>query len=272
MWQRVLPGVVVMHSGRPTRRERIEAALMYAGPDAQLTGVEACRERGLRRLPADSGVHVLVPAERRPSSCGLVTVERTTRPPRPVWCGGLPCAPLVRAGLDAARRMRQVDDVRAMLSELVQRELCRPEDLMAELNAGCKAGSALPRAVLRELLVGVRSVAEAWALAVWRRSGLPELTWNVPVHDANGRLLAVPDGWLDSVALAWEIDSYEWHLAPADYARTVKRNSRLAAAGVVVVPTLPSSLRDEPDVVALELRAAYEQALRRPRPEVYMSA
>ena len=244
--------------------------MLYAGPDALLTGAEACRQRGLRRLPADSGIHVLVPAHRRPASRGLVSVERTTRLPRAVTCGGYRCAPLPRAGVDAARRMRRIDDVRALFSEVVQRGLCVPTDLLTELDDGCKTGSALPREVLREVLVGIRSAAEAWALAVWRRSGLPELTWNVSIYDAGGRFLAMPDGWLDSVGLAWEIESYEWHLAPGDHARTVKRNARLAAAGIVVVPTLPSSLRDEPALVARELAAAYRQALKRPRPDVHM--
>jgi hypothetical protein len=268
----LLPGVVLMHSGRPSRRQQVEAALRYAGLDSLVSGVEAGRRYGLRRLPDDTDIHVLVPANRRQSSRGFVTIERTTRMPERTWVDDVRCAPLVRAVLDAVRRMRRIDDVRAVLSEVVQRGLCQPRVLIAELDAGTRWGTALPRTVLREVIVGVRSVAEAWALQVWRQSGLPEFNWNVPIRDAGGRLLAVPDAWLDSVALAWEIESYEWHTAPKDHARSVKRNSRLAAAGVVVVQTLPSSLRDEPDAVVRDLVSAYRHAQRRPRPDVYMSA
>jgi len=75
-WQRLLPGVVLMHSGRPTGRERLLGALAYAGPDSVLTGMSALRLYGLRT--ADSRrVHVLVPHDRRRQSHAFATVERT---------------------------------------------------------------------------------------------------------------------------------------------------------------------------------------------------
>jgi hypothetical protein len=92
--------------------------------------------------------------------------------------------------------------------------------------------------------------------------------WNLPVHDASGRFIAIPDAWCDDVALAWEIDSFEWHLNAKGYAKTVARNTRYAAAGIVVVQTLPSRLRDDPHQVIAELRAAYAAAKARPRPAV----
>lgn len=64
----------------------------------------------------------------------------------------------------------------------------------------------------------------------------------------------MPDAWYHDVGLAWEIDSYEWHLAPADYALTLDRRSAMMAEGIVVMHTLPSKLtRREPEVLA-ELR------------------
>jgi len=62
---------------------------------------------------------------------------------------------------------------------------------------------------------------EADARVLWRRTGLPPLSWNVPIVDAAGRFLATPDGWADDVAMAWEIDSYAFHLSPADYRQTL---------------------------------------------------
>ncbi len=94
------------------------------------------------------------------------------------------------------------------------------------------------------------------------------MQWNVRLLDPTGKLLGIPDGWLDDVALAWQIDSLEYHLSPADYALTVRRHTAMTAAGIVVVHTLPSQLRTEPQEVLAELRNAYQQALRRPRPPV----
>jgi len=141
-------------------------------------------------------------------------------------------------------------------------------DLLVKLDSGSPRGTALPRRVLYELEVGARSVAESHGLAVWRRSGLPEALWNVPVHDAKGTFVALPDAWFDDVALAWEIDSFDWHFDAKGYARTIARNTRYAGAGIAVVQTLPSRLRKDPGGVIAELRAAYDAAKARPRPPV----
>jgi len=92
------------------------------------------------------------------------------------------------------------------------------------------------------------------------------------VHGADGQFIAVPDAWCDEVALAWEIDSFEWHSDAKGYARTVARNTRYTAAGIVVVQTLPSRLRDDPAGVISDLRAAYTTAAARPRPPVTLVA
>ena len=73
----------------------------------------------------------------------------------------------------------------------------------------------------------------------------------------------------DDVALAWEIDSYAFHLSPQQYARTLERHARLTAHGVAILHTLPTRLRRQPLQVLAELRAAYDHAAARPRPDVH---
>jgi hypothetical protein len=63
-WQRILPGVVLMHTGTPTTRERLLGCLAYAGEDAVITGAAALRLYGLRTAPPDGQVQVLVPHDR----------------------------------------------------------------------------------------------------------------------------------------------------------------------------------------------------------------
>jgi hypothetical protein len=109
--------------------------------------------------------------------------------------------------------------------------------LQGELEDGSDRGSAIPRSVLRELAVGVRSVAEA-------------------------------DAWFDAVGMAWEIDSREFHLGPADYEATVERHSRMTAHGIVVVHGLPQTLRRRGAQVVEELRRTRAHAALRPRPSV----
>lgn len=268
-WRRLLPGVVMLTGGTPTRKQEIAAALLYGGPDTVLTGIEACRRHGVRRLPDPKGrLHVLVPDERQLRSCEFVTVERTTRLPAPLRRDGVPLAPVPRACLDAARRLRSAADITELIADTVQRQLCTPAHLAAELRKGSQRGTATPRRVLADVADGVRSTAERDAKRLLARSRLPEPWWNAEVRDLRGRLLGIADAWFDEVALAWEINSYAWHLLPKYYANEVKRTAGLTAAGVAVLPVLPTSLRDDEDGSLTELEAAYAMAARRPRPPV----
>jgi hypothetical protein len=267
-WQRPLPGIVLLNDAAPTRRQLVEAALLYVGDDAVVTGLEACRRHGLRVTSEDPAVHLLVPHDRKVKSSDFVIVERTTRLPAPVSRDGVPLAPLVRSVLDACRRLRAFDPVRGLIAESVQRCQVPPGALAHELNLGSQRGTAVPREVLKDILAGARSVAEIDGKRVWDRTGLPPLEWNVDLFDSDGRFIARPDGWCDSVAMAWEIDSYEYHFGRGDYARTLERNARYAAAGVVLVQTIPTRLRTEPDLVARELMAAHRAAAERARPEL----
>jgi hypothetical protein len=267
-WQRLAPGIVLLTNGRPSGAQLVEAALAHCGPGALLTGLEACRRHGVRRGPSPTILHTLVPHSRQVRSTGIVDVERTRRLPQAVVRDGMPLAPAARAVTDAARRLRDGGDIAELISDAVQRSLCTVDELRSELDDGGQRGSATPRRVLRAAGAGIRSAAELDAQRLWWRSGLPEPWWNVPVLDAEGRLLGIADAWFDEVALAWEINSYAWHLAPADYAREQARLARFVAAGVLVLPTLARRLRIDAAGVLKELTGAYAAAAARPRPSV----
>jgi len=268
-WRRLLPGIVLLGSGPATRQQEITAALMYGGPDALVTGLEACRRYGVRRGPEPPRkVHLLVPEERQLKGSGFVIVERTTRLPRPQVKDGVPLAGAARACLDGARRLHAAAEITELVADAVQRRLCTPAQLAAELRVGSQRGSATPRRVLADVAEGVRSAAERAAKHLLVGSGLPEPWWNARVCTADGRLLGVADAWFDDVALTWEINSYAWHLNPKSYAREVKRSAAMAAAGVPVVPVLPTALHDDPVASLADLVAAYRLAEQRPRPPV----
>ncbi len=265
-WRWLLPGVVLLTPGAPSGLQRARAALIYAGSEAQLTGTSAALLHGLRRARGDDRVHLLLPHARRSRSVGCVLVERTTRLPEPVVVQGLPIAPVVRAVLDRARRLRDTEAVQALVAEAVQRRFCTSAQLAVELDAGSKRGAAMVRRELEHISGGARSVAEVRAKRLARRSGLPEPVWNVPLLDDRGQLIGTPDAWWAEVALAWEIDSYDYHLRPTDYDRTLRRDARYAAAGIVFLPTLPRRLVAEEAAVLEELEAAYAAAAQRPAP------
>jgi hypothetical protein len=273
-WRRVLPGVALLFTGRPTTDQLVHAALVLCGSDAMVTGIEACRRHGLRRGPvrhtdADGRypeIHILVPERKQVRSVEFVHVERTARLPVPVHRRGVPLAPLVRACTDAARRIRSAAEVTELLSEPVQRRLCTVGELWTELTTGSRRGTAVPRAVLTDVADGVRSAAERAGKRLWSRTGLPDAWWNAEVRDVNGHSLGVGDCWLDEVAMLWEIESSEWHLDPAAHEYTVRRAARFTAAGVVYIASKPRMVLDNPAEVITTLQAAYTHARARPRP------
>jgi hypothetical protein len=271
-WQRLLPGIVLMHNGTPSPDERATAAILYTGERGLLTGVEACVRHGLRRsefLGCD-GIQVLVPHQQKLKSSEFLIVERTSRMPPAVVRGGFPLAPLVRATTDTVRRIRSEEPVQRILIEAIQRGRCAPEALAKELDTGTQRGTAVPRRALHDL-TAIRSMAEAKANELSRSLAVPPTHWNVPVHGPDGSYIACPDAWWDDVALAWEIDSYEFHFSRDGYARTVQRNGRYAEAGISIVQTLPSQLEQDPVGVLSSLRAAYASAAARPRPPVSLA-
>lgn len=265
-WRRVLPGIYLLGRAAPTAHHRLRAALLRGREGAVVTGLWALRLHGLQRIPDVPEIHVLVPNERRVASEAFVLIERTRRVPLPLIRQDIAVAPIPRAIADAARRLTDHDTIQAMMAEAIQRRRCTAQAIAGELIGEGHPG--LPLRALTPLLAGAESVAEADAWRLWQRSGLPACQWNVTVLDADGHFIARPDAWCDEVAFAWEIDSRAYHSEGADFGKTLARNARYAASGIVVLQTLPARLRTKPDEVIAELRAAYAAALARPRPVV----
>jgi hypothetical protein len=267
-WRSPVRGIIVLSDGQITPRQRARAALLRCGDPCVITGVAAARLYGIRGLPPDDRLHLLVPNERQVSGTTLFIVIRTRRMPVPVVRDGLPLAPVARALVDATVPLCEADAVRALFAGAIQRGLCTPAELAIELAQVQRPYTALARSVLEEVTDGVRSTAEAWARRLVLRSGLPAPQWNVGVRRADGRLIGVADAWWDDVGLVWEIDSREWHLDPEAHDRDTRRQSGFAAEGIPVIHTRPSRLRTERAEVLDELMRAHANASRSPRPRV----
>ena len=145
-WQQVLPGVVLLKGGYPTRAERLRAVLTFA-PGTIITGVDALRVQGAA-LPEPALIHVLQGPNQRLNGQGLL-FERTSRPPATVEVDGLVVAEPHRAALDAARRECEPMRVLRILGAAL--DLCCLDGLRAELDAGPSRGSAVVRKALTTL-------------------------------------------------------------------------------------------------------------------------
>jgi hypothetical protein len=259
-WQRVLPGVYAVETGRLSPRQRARAALLYAGPSAQLTGASALSRYGLRYLPPDDGlVHVRVPVQRRTSSRDLVRMHRTSRMPLPRLRDGLLCAPPEHAAILACRLLNDLAAARALMAEVVQRRWTTTDRLAEVLASGHSAGSALPRRVRDDLGAGCRSAPEMELRDLVSRSPLLRdgVSWNHPLL-VDGRQ-RVGDACWPEVWLLVEVDSVEHHGLGWTPEATSRRRAQLTAAGWTVLSVSPYRIRHDGPAVLEEIERTYRR-------------
>jgi hypothetical protein len=263
-WQRLLPGVYGAFSGTATLEQKRVAAILYAGRHAQLAGLSALALHGLRHLPTDPQVHVLVPHATRRVSRDFVCVHRTKRMDQSAgMANGYALCSVARAVADACRELDDLRAVQAIVAEAVQREMTTPGALARELDLAGTSRTRLLRRALRDIRFGPRSVAEIdFKNVLGRSTVLRHIAWNAALVTADGTSLPTPDGWLPDAGIALEVDSREYHLSPEQWQRTMRRHNILAAHGVLVLHFTPSEIRNRPANVRRTVESAYRARLR----------
>ncbi len=265
-WQRMLPGVYLTVTGQPCWEQRETAALLYAGPDAVITGPAALANYGIRGGPKARRVDVLIPLERERLSPAFVATHRTRRMPTSVAVDlALRFAPAERAVADTVRQLPGLAEARAVVADAVQHRHCTIEQLAAELRAGPIRNSARLRSVLAEVIAGIRSPAEGDLRDLIIQSALPQPLFN-PKLFLGSVFLAQPDAWWPEYGVAVEVDSREWHLLPEHWEQTMARHRRMSAAGVNVMPVSPRQIREQWPALLSEIEAALRAG--RPLPAV----
>jgi len=260
-WQRLLPGVYLTVTGQASLAQRETAALVYAGPDAVITGPAALANYDIRG-PRTRRIDVLIPHQRERQSAGFVAIHRTRRIPQTVTVDlALRFAPVERAVADTVRSLDGLAEARAVVAGAVQQRHCTIEQLAAELRAGPIRDSKRLRAVLAEVIAGIRSPAEADFRTLIIRSGLPRPLFNARLF-LGETFLAQPDTWWPEYGLAVEVDSREWHLLPEHWEQTMARHRRMSAAGITVMHVSPRQVRDQ----EAEFIGQIDMAMRSGRP------
>jgi hypothetical protein len=262
-WQSLLPGVVLLTDTSPSRRQLVQAALRYAGKDSVVTGQDALALHGVRAAYPSGRVHLLIPSFQVLRSGLDLLVERTPAPPRPVLRHGLLTAPLARAAVDAARQMQSRAMVSAVFSEVVFQHGVRLDELNSELVVGGRRGAGMPRGVLYEISTRMRKAVASSARELIQSAGLPPPQWNVRVDDAMGNPLGTVTGTWQDAKIAWDVHAFDFDPAPAGYPIALKRGSRLAASGHLVLHTCATQIRANPKGVIADLLATFEKALTR---------
>ncbi|MFF4100357.1 hypothetical protein [Streptomyces sp. NPDC001903] len=273
-WQRLLPRVYLLQTGPPDHRQRALAAVLYAaeptadplsGETAVLTGGAALAILGIRDAP-HTPADVLIRAPRRLTGTPEVRPQATARWPRTIAVSGIPSTRPVRAAADFAARAEDPDRIRSTLAHVVQAGWCHPQDLHAELRAARLLTRPAIRAAAAELVVGVRSIAEALARDTLTATDLPTPLWNARLYTPDGAFLASPDAYWPDEGVALEIDSAEYHYTRDAWHATLHRRLRLESHGVLVVSATPSMIRDTPAEVVQALRTLLTLTRSRPTP------
>ncbi|MGI5214432.1 type IV toxin-antitoxin system AbiEi family antitoxin domain-containing protein [Plantactinospora sp. CA-290183] len=258
-WQRILPATYALVTGTLTEEQLRIAASLYVGRGAQITGLAALSWYGFRYVPKTDKLHLVVPHGARRMSAGHVLVCRALALDDRARDAGLyqVCSP-ARAVVDAGRVLRDLRTVRAILAEAIQRDFADLPALDEEVTRARRSRTALVRKAFEEVARGVRSSPEAELRECLSASRLlPEILWNPRLVGSDGARLPTPDGYLADAAIALEVDSQEFHFAPADWHRTMDRHNELSRYGVLILHFPPAQIRREPGRVRRIVEDAY---------------
>ena len=128
----MLPSVYLTVRAEPSPEQRSLAALLYAGDDAALDGMDACVHYGLRSVrKTDADVRIVVPWENRTRNVWFLDVRRTSAPITTRPAPPLRYVDPATAAIAHTRQLRSERQVLAVLSEIVQRNMATYEELVA---------------------------------------------------------------------------------------------------------------------------------------------
>lgn len=244
-WRRILPRTLLT-SDTFTWEDRCAAALTFAGPGALLSGAAGLDDLGLRSVRRPGRLLVLVPPTTRLESVRFVRMRRSFRPMSRDLRPESASAQIARCVADLALEMSWLDDVRALVTEVVRRRLCTAGDIGTELQAGPRNGSAFLRIAVEEALGGAWSAPEAKAARLLRDAGLGGFEQNAIIVLPDGTSLRADFLWR-ALRAVLEIDSDEHHGLPGDAHDTSERHLRLEAAGYSVVHRTPRFVSTAPE-------------------------
>jgi hypothetical protein len=260
-WRLLLPDVYLCHPGEESRRQRMIAALLYAGPHSAIDGADACRFHGVKAVPApDERVLVVEPWGAPARSRGFVTIRRTVTPLQIVTTERLRFLAPPAAVIAAARRMKQDRRVVAVLSDALQRRVVTYDELVTAHIQGTPHNARRTDRALATLGSGAMSAPEvdfvklAGASLVLPRPALNPLL-RLP---GSGRVIS-PDALFEDAALIHETNGRIAHARADQFADMQERHDALTAAGFTVLHNTPQRLRLHGREAIAEVERCYER-------------
>jgi len=258
-WLELSPTVVSTTTGNLSREQLKWLGVLHAGGDALLGDLTAAEHLGLRNWSRDV-VTVLVDKELAPNSAidGITFVQ--TRHPLAALRdrrSEIPCAAIEPAVLRFASRQKSHRTAEGVLAAAVQQRLTSPDLLLGWIDRlRPLRGAPRFRIALAEIAGGAQSVAEIDVKRMCKTFGLRPPDRQTKRRDVTGRLRFTDCEWRlpGGHVLALEVDG-SFHMETEHWEDDLARQRRIARPGRTVVRCSAREVRDEPELVARDLRA-----------------
>lgn len=267
-WQRVCRGVLRTQAGPATREQQWWVAVLAAGEGALLAGLAAARAGGLRGKWRYEPIDVLVPYGRRaadllrriPFDMPAVRVRRTRwLPDGHRQRGGPNRTSMARSVVDAAQWMHSDSDAQSVFAASYQQRRVTPAELRDVLAMMRNVRRrTLMAATISDLEGGAEALSEIDLVRLCRRYGLPVPDLQERRTDASGRIRYLDAYWRER-RVHVEVDGAH-HMDVRHWAADMRRQNDVWIAGDRILRFAAFDVRNRPDAVAAQLRAALEAA------------
>ncbi|NYI47747.1 very-short-patch-repair endonuclease [Nocardioides aromaticivorans] len=253
-WQRIGDQTVAVRTGPLSTEGHLWAAVLQAGPRAQLDGAASLVASGLRRFELDR-IRVSVPRGARARRTAAYDIRQTRR-----WQeddrapSGIPRTRPAVAAVRAALWARTDKQAAYLLTLTVQQGLATPDQLGTEvLRVRRDKRRSFLGAVVNDLLDGARSLGELDIAAELTRRGLPRPDRQVLRRDRRGRYYL--DLYWPDFGLVVEIDGIH-HTWAENVVGDALRQNALVLDGDRVLRLPLLGLRLRPDDFFDQIAAA----------------
>lgn len=254
-WRRVAPQVFLA-AGHPwTMRARVRTAGLWAGERGAVSGAAAAWWHAMPVAPPGT-IEVTVPRGRCPVPPPGIRVRRRDLPAEDVVAvGGIRVTGAALAALETSAALRNG-------SVLLDRALQRHVGFADVYRAYCRNIGMRGSGRISELLVAAAdradSAAERLLITLLRRAGISGWTRGHPFGPW------VVDVAFPGARIAVEVDGWAWHAGADRFQADRTKGNALVAAGWVLLRFTWHDLRDRPDHVVRDVRAALAVAAARP--------
>ncbi|GLH95903.1 endonuclease domain-containing protein [Phytohabitans aurantiacus] len=161
--------------------------------------------------------------------------------------------------VDAAQWMRFDADAQSVLAAAYQQRRVTPAELREALDAMCNVRRrSLMAATISDLEGGAEALSEIDLVRLCRRYGLPIPDLQERRTDASGRIRYLDAYWRER-RVHVEVDGAH-HMDVRHWAADMRRQNDVWIAGDRILRFAAFEVRNRPDVVAAQIRAALEVA------------